>query len=63
MGINMESSRQPTVNSRQLSVYNAFFAWLKAKFEKENPPRSPFAKGVRETIFSGAGIEVPLEDD
>jgi hypothetical protein len=42
MGINMESSRQPTVNSRQLSVYNAFFAWLKAKFEKENPPPSRF---------------------
>jgi hypothetical protein len=52
MGINMESSRQ-------LSVYNAFFAWLKAKFEKENPPRSPFTKGGRRgTTLSEARYEV-----
>jgi hypothetical protein len=52
MGINMESSRQ-------LSVYNAFFAWLKAKFEKENPPLSPFTNGVCwGTTLSEARYEV-----
>jgi hypothetical protein len=48
----MESSRQPTVNSRQLSVYNAFLAWLKAEFKKEIP--LPPVSGKEGDIFSGS---------
>jgi hypothetical protein len=48
----MESSRQPTVNSRQISLYNAFSHELKAEFKKEIPLLP--VSGKEGDVFSGS---------